>query len=146
MAAQVQGISFSPAFTPQVGYKRLRAVVADDISDMRKITVGVLEHDGWVDVVGTTDNGVMAVELAEALLPDLVVLDINMPKMTGLEATWRIKQILPQMKILVVSADDDAEVALCALDCGADAFLWKGNLVKQCHTQLARMFMDEPSL
>jgi DNA-binding NarL/FixJ family response regulator len=142
MAAQAHSIGVSPSLQPHTGHRRLRAVVADDKPDMRETTVALLEWDSCVDVVGTSDNGAMAVELVEILAPDLAVLDINMPKMTGLEATRRIKQISPQTKVLVISADDHPDVALCALDSGADAFLWKGDLAKQCQAEVARMFTE----
>jgi DNA-binding NarL/FixJ family response regulator len=142
MATQARGFGVSIDYSPQVGYKRIRAVVADDIPDMQTITICALERDGLVHVVGTADNGVMAVELAETLAPNLVVLDVNMPKMTGLEATKLIKQSSPDTKVLVISSDDDPELALCALVCGADGFIWKGNLMKECKRHIERMFLQ----
>jgi two-component system nitrate/nitrite response regulator NarL len=142
MATQARGFGVSTHYSPQVGYKRIRAVVADDIPDMQAITIRALERDGLVHVVGTADNGLMAVELAETLAPSLVVLDVNMPKMTGLEATKLIKQSSPDTKVLVISSDDDPELALCALACGADGFIWKGNLMKDCKSQIERLFLD----
>ena len=83
MPTQAWGLRVSTHYSRQAGYKRIRAVVADDIPDMQTMMIRALEHDGFVHVVGAADNGAMAVELAETLAPDLVVLDVNMPKMTG---------------------------------------------------------------
>jgi two-component system, NarL family, nitrate/nitrite response regulator NarL len=142
MPTQARGFRVSTQYSRQFGYKRIRAVVADDIPDMRTIMISALEHDGFVHVVGTADNGVTAVELAETLAPDLVVLDVNMPKMTGLEAAMLIKQSSPDTKVLVISSDDNPELALCALACGADGFVWKTSLMKDCKSHLKRMFLQ----
>jgi two-component system, NarL family, nitrate/nitrite response regulator NarL len=141
MATQARDFGFSTHYSPVVVYKRVRAVVADDMADMQEVTIEALERDGLVEVVGRADNGVMAVELADVLAPDLVVLDINMPIMTGLEAARLIKENSPVTKVLVVSADDDPELALCALACGADGFVWKGNLTNECKSHIERMFL-----
>ncbi len=140
MATQVYGTIVPTHSIPQLGYQRIRAVVADDIREVREATIGLLQRHGCIDVVGTADDGIMAVELTEALLPDLVVLDVSMPRMSGLEATVQIKQLAPRAKVLVISADDDPEVARCALASGADAFVWKGNLAQECDSQIERMF------
>jgi DNA-binding NarL/FixJ family response regulator len=115
MATQARGFAASKHYSPEISHKRIRAVVADDMPEAQKVTIEALERDGLVEVVGRADNGVMAVELVEALVPDLVVLDINMPRLTGLEAAKLIKESLPLTKVLVISADDDPEIALCAL-------------------------------
>ena len=69
MPTQARGFRVSTQYSRQFGYKRIRAVVADDIPDMQTIMISALEHDGFVHVVGTADNGVTAVELAETLAP-----------------------------------------------------------------------------
>ena len=102
MPTQARGLRVLTHYSRQVGYKRIRAVVADDIPDMQTTMICALEHDGFVHVVGTADNGVTAVELAKTLAPDLVVLDVNMPKMTGLEAAMLIKQSSPDTKVLEI--------------------------------------------
>src|SRR6201995_2706076 len=123
MPTQGRGFGVSTHYSRQPGYKPIRAVVADDIPDMQTFMICALEHDGFVHVVGTADNGVAAVELAETLAPDLVMLDVNIPKMTGLEAAQLIKQSSPDTRVLVISSDDDPELVLCALACGAAGFV-----------------------
>src|SRR5512133_1945142 len=97
MATQAQGTSVSPNYLSPVG--RIRAVVADDSPDMQRVMAWTLERDGLVDVVGTADTGSMAVALTEAMAPDLVVLDVNMPNMNGFEAALLIKKSSPETKI-----------------------------------------------
>lgn len=137
MAAQSQVIPVNPPF---IAGRKIRALIADGTPDMQTVTAWILERDGQVEVVGRADNGVLAVSLAEALNPDLVVLDVNMPKMSGFEATLLIKEHAPETKVLIISSDDDPELGLCALDCGADGFMWKGDLPNRCHKHLARLF------
>jgi len=121
-------------------WRRLRAVVADDAPDMRDCISAIFEIEGGAEVVATASDGISAIRAAYALRPDLVVLDISMPLMNGFQAVPHIKRHLSDTKVLLVSADDDPELGLCALDCGADGFLWKGSLVVQCRKQIQLMF------
>ena len=107
-------------------WRRLRAVVADDAPDMRDCISAIFEIEGGAEVVATASDGISAIRAAYALRPDLVVLDISMPLMNGFQAVPHIKRHLSDTKVLLVSADDDPELGLCALDCGADGFIWKG--------------------
>lgn len=122
--------------------RRLRAVVADDRLHMLDFISAILEIEGGVEVVATATNGIGAIRAAYQLAPDLAVLDASMPLMNGFEAVSHIKRRLPDTKVLLVSADDDPELGLSALNCGADGFLWKGSFVVQCRKQLALMFAD----
>ena len=138
MATQAQGTSVSANYLSPV--RRIRAVVADDSPDMQRVIAWILERDGLVDVVGTADTGSMAIALTEAMAPDLVVLDVNMPVMNGFEAALLIKKSSPETKILIVSSDDNPDLGLCAIDCGADGFLWKSNLLRECKSRIERIF------
>jgi DNA-binding NarL/FixJ family response regulator len=119
---------------------RLRAVVADDMPDMLRTMSAIVELEGGAEVVATASDGIEAIRAACGAAPDLVVLDVTMPVMNGLEALIHIKRRLPATKVLLVSSDDDPDVALCALECGADGFLWKGSFVAQCRKQIDLMF------
>jgi DNA-binding NarL/FixJ family response regulator len=141
METQVRGRGLPPGLS-QINCMRIRAVVADDHPDMQKIVIHSLECNGMVEVVGTADDGEMAVAVAEALSPELVVLDVHMPRMSGLEAALLIKESLPGTKVLIISANNDPALAVRAVECGADGFLWKGNLVNECSRQIEGMFCD----
>jgi two-component system nitrate/nitrite response regulator NarL len=99
---------------------------------MRDCISAIFEIEGGAEVVATASNGIRPIRAAYALRPDLVVLDISMPVMNGFQAVPHIKRHLSDTKVLLVSADDDPELGLSALDCGANGFLWKGSLVLQC--------------
>lgn len=77
------------------------------------------------EVVGTVSNGRAVVAAAEALQPDVVVLDIGMPLLNGLDAARQIKRALPNVKLVFVTMHEDAEVAAEALRAGASAYLLK---------------------
>lgn len=121
---------------------RLRAVVADDEPHMLDAITGIMELKAEVQVVATAANGIGAIRAALRLMPDLVVLDVRMPLMGGLEAAGHIKRRLPNTKIVLVSADNDPELGLAALDCGADGFMWKGSFGHRWKQQLELMFRD----
>jgi DNA-binding NarL/FixJ family response regulator len=104
----------------------MRVVLADDHEVVRKgIRAIVNGHPPWT-VCGEAENGQEAIDLVLELKPDLVVLDLSMPVMNGLQATARIRQLAPSTKILVLSMHDSPQVKHGALAAGADAFLTKG--------------------
>lgn len=103
----------------------IRTLLVDDAPGMLEIFASVLAADPRIDLIGTTTNGLSAVAVALLERPELIIMDINMPKMNGLKAAMYIKLRLPETKIILMSADNDPETALAAMDCGADGFLPK---------------------
>jgi DNA-binding NarL/FixJ family response regulator len=85
----------------------------------------VLTSDGGFDVVGEASNGVEAVELARTLQPDVVVLDLSMPQLSGLDAAVQIRQTVPEARILVLSIHDHEEYVLQSVRAGAQGYLRK---------------------
>jgi DNA-binding NarL/FixJ family response regulator len=80
---------------------KIRIVLADDHVILRQGTRQLLEHEPDIEVVGEASDGAEAVELVSKLTPDIVIIDVAMPGMNGIEATKKIKEILPGTKILV---------------------------------------------
>jgi DNA-binding NarL/FixJ family response regulator len=104
----------------------MRVVLADDHEIVRKGIRAIINgHPPWT-VCGEAENGQQAIDLVLELKPDLVVLDISMPVMNGLQAAARIRQLAPSTKILILSMHDSQQVEHGALAAGADAFLTKG--------------------
>lgn len=105
-----------------------RVLLADDHRILREGLRRSLEAEG-VDVVGEATDGEEAVELAEALHPDVVLMDVTMPVLDGVEATRRIRQRLPEVRVVMLTMHADEVTIARALRVGAD-----GYLVKDCST------------
>jgi len=103
----------------------IRVVLADDHVLVRQGIRQFLEETGDIQVVAEAGDGAEALRLAQQLEPDIVVMDINMPKVTGVEATRRIKQHLPEVKVLVLTAYDDPPYIRALLQSGADGYILK---------------------
>ncbi|WP_220094405.1 response regulator transcription factor [Paenibacillus sp. YN15] len=105
--------------------KAIRVLLADDQSLIRDGLRMVLELEPDITVAGTAQNGEEAVELAQCLHPDVAVLDIRMPRMDGVECTRRIKELMPDCKVLILTTFDDDIYLLDALANGASGYLLK---------------------
>ena len=104
---------------------KLTILIADDHPLLREALRHALESEKDVDVIAEAGEGEEAVRLASELKPDVVVMDIVMPKLNGIEATKKIKEIAPNIAILILTAYDDEEYVLGLLDAGAAGYLLK---------------------
>jgi DNA-binding NarL/FixJ family response regulator len=104
----------------------IRVLLADDHALFRECLRECLQRSPSIDVVGEAEDGKMAVELTRQLLPDLAMMDLDMPVMDGVEATRLIKRELPGVKVIVLTSFNNRAIAIRALKAGASAFLVKG--------------------
>lgn len=102
-----------------------RVLVVDDEADMREALTDLLDRSGF-QIVGTASNGREAVTLSTELHPELVLMDLRMPEMDGIEATRRIKETTPQTQVLILSAYEDYDLQSDATDAGIYCYLVKG--------------------
>jgi DNA-binding NarL/FixJ family response regulator len=102
----------------------LRVLLADDHPLFRDGLATLLEAR-HMEIVGQAHHGLDALEKARALKPDLILMDINMPQMDGLEATRLIKTEMPEMKIVILTVSDDEENLFEAIKSGAQGYLLK---------------------
>ncbi len=102
----------------------LRVLLAEDHKIVRQGTRLYLEGMG-VEIIGEATTGVEAVEMSRLLQPDVVIMDIHMPELTGVEATRRILHENEHIRILVLTAYDDPVYVHALLDAGADGFVLK---------------------
>ena len=100
-------------------------LIVDDHAVVREGSRQLLEQDDLLDVVGEAGSGADAVQSAGVLYPDVVLMDLALPDMTGVEAARRIRDISPETKIVVLSAYDDQDYVVAAMDVGAAAYLLK---------------------
>jgi DNA-binding NarL/FixJ family response regulator len=103
----------------------MRVVLADDHEMVRKGIWAIINGHPPRTVCGEAENGQQAIDLVLELKPDLVVLDLSMPVMSGFQAAARIRQLAPSTKILILSMHDSPQAEREALAVGADAFLTK---------------------
>lgn len=123
--------------------KPIRVLAVDDHADAREAIRYILESDPAFELVAEGKNGLEAIELTAANTPDLVLMDINMPIMDGLEATKRIKERFPQVKIVVLTVSDDIVSLFEALKQGAQGYLLKHVQPSSWHDYLKAVAIDE---
>jgi DNA-binding NarL/FixJ family response regulator len=128
----------------------IRVLVADDDDLMRAGLRAVLSSDATLDVVGEAGDGRAAVEAARRLRPDVVLMDVRMPDVDGIEATRALAEALPEARVLILTTFEDDEYIFGALDAGASGFLLKRTqperLIAAIHTVAAGDSLLSPSV
>src|SRR5919202_64490 len=104
---------------------RARVLIADDHPLIRESLVRVVTQHPNLEVVGEAEDGQEVLELCRRLRPDVVLIDIRMPKMSGIEATGAIKRELPRTIVLVLTAFGNPDYLLEALKAGASGYILK---------------------
>jgi NarL family two-component system response regulator LiaR len=112
----------------------IRILLADDHALVRQGTAELLRREADLKVVGEASNGEQAIALAQTLRPDIVVMDVRMPVLSGVEATRRIREAMPAVQVLVLTAHDDDQYVFSLLQAGASGYLLKtapiGDLIR----------------
>ena len=107
--------------------EQIRVLIADDqhlfVEGLRVVLAG--DSGGRIEVVGVAENGLQAVEKAAECRPDVILMDIRMPTMDGVEATGIIRDRFPDIRILILTTFDDDELAVDALSHGATGYVLK---------------------
>ena len=103
----------------------IRVVIADDHNVVRKGIRELLADEDDIEVVGEARTGYEAIDLATALHPDVVLMDIAMPKLSGVDATRQIRKLAPAVRILVLTAYQDDPYLYGLLDAGATSYILK---------------------
>lgn len=108
----------------------IRILLVDDCNILRQGIQALLEPNPKLKIVGTAENGHNAIEQTKIHLPDIVLMDIEMPVMSGITATQKICQQFPKTKVLVLSSHESSEYVTQALLAGASGYLLKNTLAK----------------
>jgi DNA-binding NarL/FixJ family response regulator len=111
------------------GREMIRVLLADDHALLRQGTTELLNREADIRVVGEAENGQEAVALARQLRPDVVVMDVRMPVLSGIEATKVIRETLTGIHVLVLTAHDDDQYVFSLLQAGARGYLLKNSPV-----------------
>ncbi len=109
----------------------IRVLIADDQELIRQSLSFVLDAQADIEMVGTASNGREAIELVRKEKPDVVLMDIRMPEVDGVECTRLIKTAHPQIKVIILTTFDDDEYVFGALRYGASGYLLKGVSVEE---------------
>ncbi|MCD7728388.1 MAG: response regulator transcription factor [Clostridia bacterium] len=103
----------------------IRVMLADDQKILAEGIKSVLESSDEIRICGVAGDGVEAVKMASELKPDVILMDVRMPEMNGVAATKRIKEILPDTKIIILTTFDDSDYILNGINNGASGYLLK---------------------
>lgn len=129
---------------------KIGVLLADDHTLIRAGLRRVIEAEPDLSVVGEADNGREAVAMAQALKPDVVVMDVGMPSLNGIEATDQIRAALPDTQIVMLSMHSDEGYVLRALKAGAKAYLLKdsaeADLARAIHAAAAGKSFFSPAV
>jgi DNA-binding NarL/FixJ family response regulator len=106
-------------------------LLADDNDLFVEALTVTLELDGRVEVVGRARDGREAITLAASLHPDVVLMDVNMPVLDGVEATREVRQVTPETRVVVVTSSTSAEDERRAREAGARAYVRKGGFAAE---------------
>lgn len=104
---------------------RLRILLADDHVMFRDGIRPLINREVGMEVVGEAEDGLETVRLAKELKPDIVIMDISMPQLNGVEATWKIREVNPEIKVIILSMHSDRQFVIESLKAGAKAYLLK---------------------
>jgi len=122
--------------------RRPRVLLADDYPDMVKAVRRLLDPD--CEIVGTVPDGGLLLEEAQRLEPDVIVLDLSLPTVSGLDACRQLSQTHPAIKVIVFTASGDPDVEYQAMGAGAAAFVSKLSSLDLL-TAIKRLCADSPS-
>lgn len=124
--------------------KTIRVLVADDSSVALAAICSFLENLNAITVVGTALSGYELLQKAEQLEPDLIITDLRMPRMSGLECALHLRELLPAARVIVLTEMEGSFVRQACLESGADACVHKNempeDLVRTIHQLFPRVF------
>ena len=128
----------------RVENEQIRVLVVDDHELFRQGVCMTLQKSGVIDVVADAENGRIAIQKCGELLPDVILMDINMPICDGLEATREIKRQYPYTKILILTVSDSEEMLFDAIKSGASGYVLKNASPTTVEESVKRVYSGEP--
>ncbi|MFZ0083986.1 MAG: response regulator transcription factor [Candidatus Acidiferrales bacterium] len=116
---------FDSGFVPESGHEFVRVLIAEDFAAWRHFVLEKLQENPHLRVVGVATDGLAAVQKAEGLRPDLIVLAIGLPQLNGIEVAKQIRKCAPECKIIFLTLETSADMVQLALGLGAQGFVSK---------------------
>ncbi len=108
---------------------KIKVLLVDDHTIVRQGIKALLDTQEDIEVIGEAEDGREAIEKAKQMVPDVIVIDVTMPNLNGIEATHQIKKINPEIKVLVLTVHDNEEYIYRILQAGASGYLLKESAV-----------------
>ena len=122
---------------------KIKVLIADDHTILRQGIKALLDNQLGIEVIGEAKDGREALTLIERLLPDVILMDIAMPGLNGLEATRRIKKKFPKIKVLVLTMYTNEEYVFQILNAGANGYLVKETAFQDLISAITAVYRDE---
>jgi DNA-binding NarL/FixJ family response regulator len=126
--------------------KKIKIIIADDHHLVREGLRSILEHDPDFQIIGEASNGREVVALTKKICPDIILMDVSMPQLNGLEATRQIQRDCPEIKILALSVSEDEEIIRQMLAAGAMGYLTKYANSKELSKAIHTVYNGEMAL
>jgi two-component system response regulator DegU len=120
--------------------RKVRVVVADDSKTALLSVCGYLEFEGQFDIVATAGDGLQVMNQCERFRPELLLTELCMPHMTGLEAATRLRKFFPELRILILTELRAPALREECLRCGADGFVEKSQMAERLMEEVCRLF------
>lgn len=112
-------------FSKLINQQKIRLLLAEDHTILRQGLAQMLDQESDMEIVGQAENGAQAVQLAAQIVPDVILMDMSMPIMSGIDAAREIHRTLPQVRIIGLSMHEDEASAADMLAAGASLYLTK---------------------
>ena len=125
---------------------KIKVIIAEDHTIVRKGLCALLQGEPDIEVVGEAENSREAIKIVEKLLPDVVVMDIAMPGLNGLDTTRQLKKRFPKLKILILTMHDNEEYIFETLRAGASGYLIKRSAPNELISAIQSVYRDESFL
>ena len=130
----------------QTSTEPIRVLIVDDHALFRRGLVGVLELEKDIEMVGEAGDGAEAIDIVAQALPDVVLMDVRMPRRGGIEATRQIKELAPHTKILMLTISDEEADLYDAIKAGANGYLLKEIPIDEVADAIRRVFAGESTI
>jgi len=124
------------------GTRKIRVVVADDSRTALHAVCAYLDFEEQFEIVGTASDGLSVLSQAERLCPDLVLTDLSMPRMTGLEAAMQLRKSFPEVRILIFTELNGLLLREECLQSGVDGFVEKSQMPEKLMEEVRRLFPE----
>ena len=119
---------------------QIKVLLVEDSQELLKALKEYFPRNHGFPVVGSAESGVSAIQKVQELKPDLVLMDISMPGMNGIEATREIKRLSNPPRVIMLTTHDDMEYKKASAAAGADGFISKTDLIKEAPLAIKKLF------